>query len=89
MKIGQFRVAEFTAINEGLNRVRLEGGFPDAVTSFVLQTREIFSVGDTLTIESTQAPKPAVRVAPKTDPKPAAKAEFVAARTENKSDAVN
>jgi hypothetical protein len=55
----------------------------------VLQTREVFSVGDTLTIESTQAPKPAVRVAPKTDPKPAAKAEFVAAHTENKSDAVN
>ena len=89
MPLAEFRVAEFTSINENLNRVCLEGGFADAKTRFVLNTREKFAVGQVLSVEKAQsAPPPKAAAAPKpAESKPVAKATEPA--TEKKKTAFN
>jgi hypothetical protein len=89
MPLAEFRVAEFTSINENLNRVCLEGGFADAKTRFVLNTREKFAVGQVLSVEKAQSAPPPQKAAaaPKqAESKPVAKVATEFATGKKKTD---
>lgn len=74
MNILEFRVAEFTRINDSLNRVCLDGGFKDSKARVVFNTREKFKVGQILTVPDAPPVMARPNVAPP-ESKPAKAAE--------------